>query len=372
MVERYSDSHRSWIEIDLSALRYNVKQLCHFLDTQEQFMAVVKANAYGHGMIRICQELNAIGIKQFAVATLGEAIILRKHHIEGEILILGYTDPQNIEEIRHYHLTQTLIDDHYAYLLEQQHVHIQVHLAIDTGMHRLGVESLETLKRIFEYSYLHITGVFSHLCVCDEITPERQDYTYQQIESFLHNIQQLQKAGYDIGKAHLLSSYGLLHYPQYCFDNVRMGILMYGVDSSFPKQTICSLKPVLSLKSKIVLIREIKKNETVGYGRSFQAQHDMKIAVVPIGYGDGLPRLLSNQGHVIVNGQYAPIIGRICMDQMMIDVSDITDIQVEDIVTVIGEDKIRQDVETLAKQTQTISNEILCCLSPRLPRIYKY
>lgn len=221
------DCQRSWLEIDLSALRHNVKEICTMLSCPEQFMAVVKADAYGHGAVRISKELNRMGIHHFAVATLAEAIELRDSHIKGDILILGYTDPCHVKELRDYDLTQTVICEDYAKLLEKQKIDVKVHVAIDTGMHRLGESDIKKVKAIYQSHYLHVTGLFSHLCVCDETTKESQKYTYQQIEEFMTFIQNLKKEHYSIGKVHLLSSYGLLNYSTYSFDYVRMGILLY-------------------------------------------------------------------------------------------------------------------------------------------------
>lgn len=372
MREQVFDNRRSWIEIDLQSLRYNVQQILTQLQSKDQLMAVVKSDAYGHGAVKISQELNKMGIYSFAVATLSEGIELRKNGVIGQILILGYTDPYYARMIQEYDLTQTVIDYQYALSLQQQNIPICVHIALDTGMHRLGemTHNLSQIKNIFQFSSLHITGMFSHLCVCDETTNESQNYTLSQIQYFCHTVNQLKKEGYNVGKVHLLSSYGFIYYPHYQLDYVRMGILLYGVDSSFPKQMKLSLKPVLSLKSKIALIKKVSQNQTIGYGRTYTTTQCMKIAVVPIGYADGLPRSLSNIGKVIVKGQFAPIVGRICMDQMMIDVTHIYHVERGDIVTIIGEDHVYQGVETIAKQSCTISNEILSQLGFRLPKIY--
>lgn len=370
MREVIYDKSRSWIEIDLRALRHNVTQFLQVLKNKDQFMAVVKADAYGHGAVRISKELNAMGVTNFAVATLSEAIELRENNIQGDILILGYTDPNCAKYLHQYNLIQTVLDCTYAQSLQKQNISLRVHVAIDSGMHRLGesLEHIDELAYICQLSYLQVEGIFSHLCVCDEQSQASQEYTYYQIEQFQQTLKQLKDKGCLIKKAHLLSSYGLVNYQDYIYDYVRMGILMYGVDSCFPKQTVFDLKPVLSLKSRIAMVRNVKLNETIGYGRTYTTTHPMKIAIVPIGYADGIPRELSNKGKVIVNKQYASIIGRICMDQMMIDVTGI-DFQVGDEVIIIGEG---QDVEEIARQLHTISNEILSQISFRLPKIYQY
>lgn len=371
MREQVYDQHRSWIEINLAALRYNVEHILKLLDDPKQLMAVVKADAYGHGAVRISQELNQMGITSFAVATLAEAIELRKNNIKGDILILGYTNPQDVWLLNRYDITQTILDQNYAFLLEEKHIDVKVHIAIDSGMHRIGelYDHIQSIENILKYPHLHITGMFTHLCVCDEMTVESQGYTYQQIHSFLTLVNEL-KENYDVGSIHILSSYGFIYYPEYLCDYVRMGILLYGVDSSFPKQTFLSLKPVLSLKSKVALIKEVSSQETIGYGRTYMATKPMRIAVVPIGYADGIPRELSNCGEVIINGKKTSIVGRICMDQMMVDITSIDDVRCGDIVTIIGEDGVVQGVEMIAKQAHTISNEILSQIGMRLPKIY--
>lgn len=370
MREVMYDKSRSWIEIDLQALRYNVTQFLQVLKSKDQFLAVVKADAYGHGAVKISKELNAMGITNFAVATLSEAIELRENGIQGDILILGYTDPSCAKYLHHYDLIQTVLDHSYAKDLQKQNIPLRVHIAIDSGMHRLGegLEHIDSLVQTYQLSCLQVEGIFSHLCVCDEQSQESKDYTHYQIKQFQQTLQLLKDKGCLFKKVHLLSSYGLVNYQDYFYDYVRMGILMYGVDSSFPKQTAFDLKPVLSLKSKIVMMRDVKVNETVGYGRTYTTTKKTKIAVVPIGYADGLPREFSNQGQVIVKEKFVPIVGRICMDQMMIDVSDIEDIQNNDIVTIIGE---KQGIEDIANQLHTISNELLSQIGFRLPKIYK-
>ena len=285
------DQHRSWIEIDLQALRHNVRQFLKVLQNKEQLMAVVKADAYGHGAVAVAKELNRIGITSFAVATLAEAIELRQNEIQGDILILGYTCPCDAHLLQKYNLIQTVIDYPYALSLQKQEKSLRVHIAIDSGMHRLGEtrEHMASLLQIKQLNNLHVEGIFSHLCVCDELSKESQEYTYLQIQQFQEIVQYMQEKGISFSKIHLLSSYGLLHYQDYLFDYVRMGILMYGVDSCEPQQSYFDLKPVLSLKSKVAMIKNVSKNETIGYGRTYLTKKITKIAIVPIGYADGIP-----------------------------------------------------------------------------------
>lgn len=376
MTYQLFDQKRSWIEIDLASLRYNVRSLLSLMKSKEQFMAVIKADAYGHGAVRIAQELNKMDIYCFAVATLSEAIELRENGIQGDILILGYTDPSQISYIQQYHLLQTITDVTYALAMDEMNIDIDVHIAIDTGMHRLGsgYNEINQIEAIYALKHLHVKGIFSHLCVSDSLKEEDKEFTEKQIQHYFELIQTLKNKNYNVGKTHIQSSYGLLNYPHLCCDYVRIGISLYGVYSSPYDQVKSSieLQPVLSLKSKIILLRHVKMDETIGYGRTYKASKERIIAVVPIGYADGLSRILSNQGYVLVRGEKVPIVGRICMDQMMIDVSDIRDIQVGDQVTIIGKDgNIYQSCENISDESHTISNETLSRLGYRLPRIYR-
>lgn len=373
MDKQIYDYQRSWIEIDLKAIRHNVNELLSLLEDKSQFMAVVKADAYGHGAVELAKMLNQMDITSFAVATLGEAIELRENGIVGNILILGYTEPTQAYLLKQYHLIQTVVDDSYGKVLNNQKIDVDVHIAVDSGMHRLGNSNISEIEKIYQLKYLHIKGIFSHLCVCDERRKESKEFTIQQMNQYFDILNKLTQEGYEIGKTHIQSSYGLINYPNVHCDLVRIGIAMYGVYSSVYDIAFSQIHliPALSLKSKVILMRRLDENETVGYGRTYKADHDRIIAVVPIGYADGIPRSLSNKGKVIVNGQFVPIIGRICMDQLMIDITG-KNIKVGDIVTIIGNDgNVSQGIETLANISNTISNELLSQIGKRLPRIYK-
>lgn len=369
------DKVRSWVEIDLDALIYNLEQLTALIQNKNQIMAVVKADAYGHGAYKIARELEKNDVTAFAVATIDEAIILRHHHIQSQILILGYTAPHLAYLIHQYQLTQTVIDYPYAQQLSDMHIPLNIHLKIDSGMHRLGVDyhDIKHIQKIFELPFLHITGFFSHLCVADSHKSDDILFTHQQFQHFNKTITQLKRQGYDVGNTHIQSSYGLLNYPEYHYDYVRLGIALYGVYSSYHDEVKYSLDlhPVLSLYSRIACIHQISAGSTIGYGRSYTFDHDALIATIPLGYADGLPRLLSSHQNVIVHGKKVPIVGRICMDQLMIDVTSIPYAQVNDLVTIIGQDQnLSIRVEELAMHAQTISNEILSRIGQRLPKVY--
>lgn len=364
---------RAWIELNLDNLEENIRKVKAIIDKECKIMAVVKANAYGHGIVEISKKLNNIGIKDFAVATLSEAIILRKNNIKGNILILGFTSVENIEEVIKYDLIQTIIDYEYAKKINDMNLahKIKVHIKINTGMNRIGesYKNINNLIKIYKMQNLDILGTYTHLCVADSTLEDDIKFTKSQIDNFYNTINILKKQHIDVGKIHIQSSYGILNYNELKCDFVRLGIIMYGVYSNkgdSPKIKL-DVKPVLELKAKITSIRNINKNESVSYGRTYIATKTRKIASVSIGYADGYPRNLSNiDTKVVVNGKYAKIIGRICMDQLMIDVSNI-EVKQGDIVTLIGRDKI--SAENIASKANTITNEFLSRLGDRLERI---
>lgn len=366
---------RAWTEVSLENLEHNVREIQGILPSETEFMAVVKANGYGSGDIRIAGYLNKLGIRAFAVATLEEGIHLRKNGILGTILILGYTDPARVREIERYRLTQTLTDYEYGQKLEACRRHISVHIKLDTGMHRLGedYQDYEHLVKLYQFKYLKVEGIYTHLCVADSLEPEDVEFTHQQIRHYYDALDYLKKQGIRPGKTHIQSSYGVLNYPELRCDYARIGIAMYGVLSKLDEVKMAvDLRPVMTVKSQVAAIKLIKKGESVGYGRAYIAESDRRIAVVTIGYADGVPRELScGRGQVLVNGKEAEIIGRICMDQMMIDVTDIHKVKVGDVVTVIGGDvSQRIPAERVAMESDTITNELLSRLGDRLERLY--
>ncbi len=370
--ERLDGRDRAYTEIDLGNLEHNARVLQKAMPPQCRLMAVVKAEAYGHGTFEIAVHLDRIGVKAFAAATIDEGIRLRKYGIRGEILILGYTEAGRAAELKKYNLMQTVIDADYADALERQKVEVKVHIKIDTGMHRLGIPAAECgrIERIFAMKYIHVCGLFTHLCCADRLTPEDTAFTKGQIDRFYDLLAVLQADGIPLPKIHIQSSYGLLNYPDLRCDYVRAGIALYGVLSSPRDKTLLELdlRPVLSLKSKVVLIRSVGKGESVGYGRAFTAQRDSRIAIVPVGYADGFPRNLScGQGCVAVGEHRVPVIGRICMDQLAVDVTDAGDIAVGDTVTLIGGsgDNVIP-APAVACAAGSISNELLSRLGGRM------
>lgn len=367
-----ADTDRAYLEIDLNNLEHNVKVLKRAMPQKCELMAVVKAEAYGHGLYEIATHLNKIGVKAFAVATIDEGIKLRQYGVLGEILILGYTAPAKAKELRKYDLTQTLIDYKYALLLDKQGYNVMTHIKVDTGMHRLGFDAkdIEKISAVFSMKHIKVSGIYTHLCAADSIDEKDIFFTNVQIESFYNLLNQLKEKGITIPKIHIQSSYGLLNYPELKCDYVRVGVSLYGVLSSPNDRTKLhlDLRPVLSLKSRVILLREIKKGESVGYSRSFVANRDSLIALLPVGYADGYPRNLScGKSYVLINGHQAPVVGKICMDQLAVDVTDIPNVKTGSIATLIGKDgKEEITAPMVAESAESITNELLSRMGHRL------
>lgn len=365
---------RAWIELNLDHLLHNVKQIRNLIPANCAVMPAVKANAYGHGAVLIGRALQEAGINDFCVACADEAIELREAGITGQILILGYTSPYQFPDLVSYSLTQTALDISYARLLNDYGQPINVHIGIDTGMHRLGERSdnIEAICDIWRLTNLKIAGVFSHLCVSDGHSKVEKTFTLEQIKQFNQLVKALHQRGLDGFKTHIQGSYGVLNYPFLRYDYVRPGIALYGILSSEGDKVAANvdLRPVLSLKSRITSIRTLYPGESAGYGLTYTAAEERKTAAVSIGYADGIPRELSNWGYALVNGHEAPIAGRICMDQLMLDISNIPNVSPGDEAVFIGCSGRREiTAAAFADRANTISNEVLSRLGSRLKRI---
>lgn len=364
--------NRAWVEIDLDNLEHNIDEIKKIISKKTKIMAVLKANAYGHDLIIISKKLNEIGIEDFAVATLDEGIILRKNNIKGNILIMGFTSIENIQYVIDYDLIQTVIDEEYANELIKLHnsKELKVHLKINTGMNRIGISynNFEFVKNLYNEKKLNILGIYSHLCTSNSNKKRDIAFANEQISRFNNLINYLKDSNINVGKVHIQSSYGILNFPELEYDYVRAGIIIYGLynDNNTYAKIHLNIKPVLTLKSKIVSIKELKKGETVGYGRTYKAIRNEKMAAVSIGYVDGYPKNLSElNAYVKVNNHYAKVIGRICMDQLVINITNIPNVKVNDIVTLIGNSKYI-NAENLATKLKTITPELLGRLGSRL------
>lgn len=357
---------RVWAEINMKALRKNVEYLRSISPENSQLMPAIKANAYGHGAVLIARELSKMGIRSFCVASAEEGVELRKHGVRGEILVLGYTHPAQFPLLRFFRLSQTIVDYNYAKNLNN-YGKIHAHIGIDTGMRRLGIRSEDYAKiqRIFEMKNLIIDGIFTHLSADETTAPPEMSFTENQADRFYRISDKLASEGY-YPRLHLLASYGLLNYAHLGGDYVRVGIALYG-GVEHP-----GMQPVLSLKTRISSVRKVYKGEPIGYGLSCTAHEDMCVASLAIGYADGLPRTLSDgNGAVLINGKRAATIGKICMDQTLIDISDI-DMKQGDIAVIIGTSGNEKITACdIARQANTISNDILSRLGSRVKRIVK-
>lgn len=365
-------SRRSWVEINVEQLRRNLALYEERLPEGARIIAVVKADAYGHGDGRIAVELNRLGVDLFAVSNIDEAITLREAGAEGEILILGYTPPELYSKLIEYDITQTLISEEYAEVLLAQSCEIKCQFAIDTGMNRIGISAddaaacADTVAKY--YSRCNMTGVFTHLSCADGYCEDDREYTDAQLHRFERVTELLEHL--DLPYIHCLNSAGGLYYADECrhSDFVRLGIVLYGLKPDASNHLPDGVQPILTWKTVVSVVKDVKCGEAVGYGRAFYADRDMRIATLPTGYADGYNRRLSNGGAVYIKGVRAPIVGRICMDQMMVDVSDIQGVKEGDEVILIGEGYTADD---MARDLGTIGYEVICGISKRVARIYK-
>ena len=376
---------RAWLEIDLTKIRHNVEEIEKLLPKKTKIMAIVKANSYGHGDVACAQELKNCGVDFFGVSSVDEALRLREHGIEEPILILGYTPPVHFHHIIEQDLIQTFLSLDYAqkanaWCLEQG-VKMRGHVKVDTGMSRLGVVTqehdyhIDEVKAIYQMPALQVEGIFSHFSVSDELDDDNKAYTDKQVELYNRVLQDLKEAGINPGIKHLQNSYGILNYPELEYDYVRPGLLFLGATSDNAVKTISEpdFIPIMQLKANVSLVKTIQPNVSVSYGRHFRSTDVTKVATVSIGYADGYPRSVSNKGaQVLIHGQRATIIGNICMDQMMIDVTGIDNVQEGDVVTLFGTDQGNTlYVDELSRLAKTINNETFCWITSRVPRIYK-
>lgn len=371
-----NSKERSWIEINTKNLEYNINQIKQIIPKTTQIMAVVKANAYGHDSIIISKKLQEIGINDFAVATLPEAITLRENNITGNILILGYTEPEELQKVIDNNIMQTIVDNNYAKSVLKANLHgkLKCHVKINTGMNRIGefYNDFAALSEIYQNPALQIEGTFTHLCVSDSKELEDINFTKEQINRFDKAIEFIKNQGLNPGKLHTQASYGTINYTNCKYDYVRMGILMYGINASYDcyNKYNVDFKPVMAVKSKVTSIKYINPAETVSYGRTFKADNKIKIASVGIGYADGVPRALSNILIVKINNKKYHQIGRICMDQLMIEIDDENPIAIGDEVILIDPNESKDlTLEDWAKLTNTITDEIICQFTTRLKRI---
>ena len=369
------NQERAWVEINLDALAHNVKQFKKILAPQTKLMAVVKADAYGHGAIAVAQTALEYGASALAVATLAEGIQLRKAGITVPILILGAINtPGEIRAIAFWKLEPTLCNCSQAWLfseiMAEIGVSLPVHLKLDTGMSRLGTnwqQATEFVQLVQQLPYLDIASIYSHLATADD--PDSKVMKLQQ-ERFASAIAKLKCNGIVPPTLHLANSAATLRDRACHYNLVRVGLAIYGLYPSPHLHSTIDLKPVLQVKAKVTQVKNISAGTGVSYGHKFIASQDMAIAVVGIGYADGVPRNLSNRLQVLIRGQLVSQIGTITMDQLMLDVSNIPNLQAGEIVTLIGRDgNYTITADDWANALDTISWEIVCGFKHRLPRV---
>lgn len=370
--------NRSWAIVDLDALENNYHVLRKTISDKTMFLAIVKANAYGHGGIKVSRVLQELGVNYFGVATIQEAIELRENGIITPILVLGYTPVEFVSDIAKYDITQTVFSKIYADKLSKEasrnNVKINVQVKVDTGMNRIGYKytDITDMAGVYNDDNFECSGIFTHFAIADELSFTAKENTKTQFERFMYAIDSLNKLGIDTKIRHCCNSAGTLLYPNMHLDMVRLGIVMYGIEPSEQlKEYTKDLIPVMSLHSRISMLKEVNKDEGISYGLHDKADKNRMIATIPIGYADGYLRSLSSNGKAIVNGVKVNVVGRVCMDQLMLDV---TNVQVKegDIVTFVG--KVNEKIITfadMAKLAGTIAYELVCTLGDRINRIYK-
>lgn len=369
---------RCYAEISLEAIRHNIREVKKRLPEGVKLLGVVKANAYGHGAVPVASYLEN-QVDYFATATIEEAVELRENGISAPILILGYVSPSQYSDLVEYDITQTIDSYAQALALEKeaarQNRKAKAHLAVDTGMTRIGFQVTEhdadEAAKIADLPHIELEGMFTHFSCADQ---EDKTYCSMQMEKYDKMTALLAERGVTIPLRHICNSAGIMEFDDHRFEMVRSGIITYGIyPSEEVKKERLDLIPALSWKSHVIHVKEVGPGIGVSYGATYVTEKPMtRIATVSAGYADGYPRALSNQGCVLIHGKKAPIIGRICMDQMMVDVTDIPDVQVEDVVTLVGTDGDETiTIEEIANPAARFDYEMLCDISSRVTRVYK-
>ncbi len=378
----YKEALRAaWAEINISNLDFNIKQIKDKVGPGRKITGIIKADAYGHGAVKVATVLRANGIDSFGVATLSEAIRLRKAgFLLEEIILLGITPDPYVDTIIEHRLTPVICDYKNAETISkaahEANIIIKGFVAIDTGMGRIGYDpensaSIDDIKMIQNLPNFRIAGLFSHFANADAAD---KTYATVQEQRFMVFFKKLLDAGVNIPARTIANSAAVMELPSSHYEMVRPGIIIYGCyPSDEVDKSRLALKPVMSVKTNIVQLKRVPAGNSISYGRKFTTTRDSLIATIPIGYADGLPRPYSMRGKVIVNGVFAPIAGNICMDQCMIDVTHVPYPRLGDEVTIIGKDGIYEiSADDLAKSTETINYEILCAFGQRLPKVYVY
>lgn len=375
-----SYTQRAWAQVSLDAIASNMQNIRRYTSKQAQIMAVVKADAYGHGFLQVAKTLLENGADSFAVAVLEEAKQLRSRGIDVPVLILGNTNRDLCEDLIDYDVMPTVFSYDMAKALSDAAVKknkdAKLHIKLDTGMSRIGylcdekhaLQTICEIKRIAALPNIEIDGIFTHLSCADE---DEDAYTKMQFGRFMNICGSLQKDGVRIGKRHVCNSAGLVLYKEMHLDMVRPGVILYGLHPSPLTEQKIELKSAMSLKARVTQVKRIEEEIGVSYGKEYIVQPPAVLATIPIGYADGYSRLLAGKAYVLWQGRHLPVVGRICMDQCMINATNADNIKVDDIVTIMGSDgDERISASELAGYMGTINYEIVCLIGKRIPRIY--
>ncbi len=364
-----------WAEINLDNLAHNIREVRKHTDKDALVTAVVKANGYGHGSVEISRTFLDNGADRLAVALLTEAIELRKGNITEPILILGYTPPTQYEKLLEYNIIQTIYNYEDAKILSNKAVELgkkaTIHIKIDSGMGRIGFlpteDSIKDIINISKLPNIYVEGIFTHLAKADEID---KSHAMEQFEKYMKVVNNLEKHGLSIPLKHVSNSAGIIDIPKFNLNMVRAGIMIYGFYPSEEVEKNMKLKPAMALKAKISHLKVVPKGTGISYGQIFVTERESKIATIPIGYADGFTRMLTGKAEVTVRGKRAKIVGKICMDQCMIDVTNIDDVKLGDEVVIFGYGLDCPSADELASKLGTINYEIVCMVGRRVPRVY--
>jgi alanine racemase len=366
----------TWAEVDLESLAHNTRETRRITPRSAMVMAAVKADAYGHGVEACARTFIENGVDRFAVSSADEAFQLRELGFDTPILVLGFTPAYQYERAIREGVTVTLFHDNQvkelSMVTRSVGVNAVFHAKIDTGMARLGYmsvdESVESIVDAAQTEGLRLEGVFSHFAVSDE---KDKSYTRKQYEQYAGIVEKIERH-IDIPIKHVNNSAAIIDLPEYSLDMVRAGIMLYGYyPSSDVDKTRVELKQVMTLKTKIGYVKNVSKGAGIGYGLTYYTDKESRIATIPVGYADGYSRLLTNKGYVGVRGKKASIVGRVCMDQCMVDVSSVPDVEIGDEVTLMGlPGGVAPDGEKMAEMLGTIANDVICMPSRRIPRVY--
>ncbi len=365
-----------WLEINLDAIAHNVKKIRQIVGKNTQIIAVVKANAYGHGAIEVSETLLENGVTMLGVGVTEEGIVLREAGIKAPILICGLTTNEQLESLVMYNLTATVCDLKAAKILStiasKKKKKARIHIKIDTGMGRLGIPSKDTLnfvKKISLMENIEIEGIFTHFAATNE---EDGNYTRKQFEKYKKALLELERGGINIPLKHVANSTAILNSYRFHLNAVRPGMILYGLFPSPRTKQIVQLRPAVEFKTKIIFLKEVSAGKSIGYGGTYTTTKPTRIATLPLGYADGYSWLLSNKGEVLVKGERAPIIGRICMDLCMIDVTHIEGVQIGDEVVLWGKQGSEMiSAEEVAQKIGSIVYEVICMVDKeRVPKVF--